>query len=346
MHGELSSQESNVVIALATWNGERYLEEFLASVRDQSSTDWLLLVRDDGSTDATPVILDEAESADSRIVVLRDGGGRLGVTENFAALLQAACDRGADYVFLADQDDVWQAGKVLKQMDAMQDTEKRVPANTPVLVYSDLTVTDEHLRVTGESFMRDALSSFDERSLLRTLLAHNVIPGCAMLLNRELLRFSLPMPAPAPVHDWWIALCAAVAGECVAIPDRTILYRQHGANAIGAIDCRDTFSSVKRLPIGSFRRWLSVFADHVEQTNELRHRLHERSPKHANDATRLLDDFCDACGERLSFLRRISRIRKLGLPQTEFTRRLAFWIRLMLLDLVRSGHRSPDRESM
>jgi glycosyltransferase involved in cell wall biosynthesis len=42
-----------VDILLATYNGEKYLEEQLKSIVNQTHTNWNLIIRDDGSTDNT-----------------------------------------------------------------------------------------------------------------------------------------------------------------------------------------------------------------------------------------------------------------------------------------------------
>src|SRR5262249_43646609 len=59
---------------------------------------------------------------------------------------------------------------------------------------------------------------------------------------RELLR---QPPADVAMHDWWCACVASAFGRVVAVHEPTILYRQHGANSIGA---RDKRLSLTRLP--------------------------------------------------------------------------------------------------
>ena len=95
----LSSQSSEVFVVLATYNGARYVNDQIESIRRQSYPEWTLLIRDDQSTDATGRILHELAAADKRIQVLDDGGARLGAAQNFGRLLQEAYDRGARYVF-------------------------------------------------------------------------------------------------------------------------------------------------------------------------------------------------------------------------------------------------------
>ena len=74
-----------VFIALATYQGAKYLRPLIQSIRRQSYADWTLLARDDGSTDTTPKILRELARRDARIAVLSDGGGHEGAVGNFGA---------------------------------------------------------------------------------------------------------------------------------------------------------------------------------------------------------------------------------------------------------------------
>ena len=65
------------------------------------------------------------------------------------------------------------------------------------------------------------------------LLSINQVTGCAMLVNRALLQAALPLPGSALMHDWWCALLAAGGGRQF-VDQALVLYRQHGANQLGA----------------------------------------------------------------------------------------------------------------
>jgi len=42
-----------VDILMATYNGEKYLNDQISSIISQTYKDWILFIRDDGSTDGT-----------------------------------------------------------------------------------------------------------------------------------------------------------------------------------------------------------------------------------------------------------------------------------------------------
>jgi glycosyltransferase involved in cell wall biosynthesis len=288
-----------------------------------------MLVRDDGSSDATLSILREMAAEEERLMILQDGCTRCGPTRNFGRLLQSAWELEAEYVFLADQDDVWLSSKISRQMDAMGSAEAAAASGTPILVYSDLTVVDVRLQTMHASFFRRARFHLDDRQPLKTLLAHNFIPGCAMLINRPLLELVLPLPSVAPMHDWWIALCAATAGQLAFLPEATLLYRQHGGNAVGAPGFWAAFNPLRTSWKKRWERGLLNFLRHVKQTKALQRRLQERLPACCRETLRLLTDYCRLFDTPAGALHRIRGMHQIGVPQTDFVRRLVFYARIL-----------------
>lgn len=224
--------DAMVEICLATFSGERFLESFYASIAAQSHSNWRLLVRDDGSIDSTRKIIERLARNDPRVIPIADCLGCLGVVKNFSAILDRCA---AQYVMLADQDDVWYSDKIRDSLDALRALQARnAQPEIPLLVFTDLRVVDEALNVINESFIRmQRLDSLRCPSFIQ-VLTQNVAPGCTMLMNRALLDAALPIPPEAAMHDWWLMLVAAAIGKVGFVAKPTLAYRQHGSNLIGA----------------------------------------------------------------------------------------------------------------
>ena len=217
-------------------DAEQFLPDFLRSLAGQTHTDWRLWVRDDGSGDRSVEIIRAAAAADSRIRLLHVGGPRLGVAGGFGWLLERLPDDAA-YVMCGDADDVWLPHKIALTLAAMRSAESAAGDSTPVLVHTDLTVVDAALRVQHPSFW--SFSGFDpEPATLRRLVVRNVVTAPTVMLNRPLRLLVGRTPAGALFQDWWYALVAAAFGRVVAVREATVLYRQHGANAVGARKAR------------------------------------------------------------------------------------------------------------
>ena len=60
---------TSVAILMSTYNGEKYLQAQIDSIKNQSESDWKLYIRDDGSTDGTEDIIRKNTAQDSRICI-------------------------------------------------------------------------------------------------------------------------------------------------------------------------------------------------------------------------------------------------------------------------------------
>lgn len=266
-------------IVLATFNGERFLPMLFDSLRAQTERNWRLLVGDDASTDGTMPQLQAFAAVDDRVDILAAASGRLGACANFARVLEAGRAAGAEYFALCDQDDVWRADKLARMRAALADVDPSVPA----LAYADLALADEAGRSLGSSHFARAGAMQVREGVDIWLLAHNLIPGCAMVGNRALLELALPLPAAVAHHDWWLLLLAAAAGEVIAVDAELTDYRQHGGNLIGAASpLRRAAAFVPdfsaRFAAARLQYWLAVdqAAALLKRATQRRVRLHAR----------------------------------------------------------------------
>lgn len=202
-----------ISICIATYNGARYIGEQLASILKQLSAEDEVVVSDDGSTDGTLDIVRSFNDCRIRIV---DGPQRHSPTLNFEWALRNA---KGEYIFLADQDDVWLEGKVRRCVDELQMCD---------CVVSDARVTDSLLNTTSESLFQ---LMHVRRGRLSNLLWRNGYTGCCMAFKREVLSKALPFPTDIPMHDIWIGNVAAFCGRLRFIDDRLLLFRRHDATA-------------------------------------------------------------------------------------------------------------------
>lgn len=104
-----------VSVLMTVLDGERFLDEAIASVIGQDFADFELVVVDDGSTDATPAILNAWARREPRIRVLRSDEHR-GISR--AANLGLDAVRGA-YVARLDADDLCLPGRLAAQVELL-----------------------------------------------------------------------------------------------------------------------------------------------------------------------------------------------------------------------------------
>ena len=217
-------------IILSTYNGTRYLTEQLESVLKQTYQNWHLIVRDDGSTDDTVEIAKRYAAQFPGRITYIDDRENLGACRSFAKLLS---ETKASYVMFCDQDDVWLPHKIEITLNKMLAMELECGKAVPILVHTDLQVVDSNLKLLDASYWN--YRKIDpSRDRLNYLLSQNIVTGCAMMINSALREKVKYIPQEALMHDWWLALIAAVFGRIFHISEATICYRQHGKNTLGA----------------------------------------------------------------------------------------------------------------
>lgn len=92
---------AKAVVIVPVWNGEKVIEECLASILDQSNRSFDCVVVNDGSTDATMDIVDRVIKGDGRFKVVQQEHQGLSVARNAGI---AASD--ADIILHLDADDL------------------------------------------------------------------------------------------------------------------------------------------------------------------------------------------------------------------------------------------------
>lgn len=221
----------DVLILLATHNGEPWLPELFASLRAQTYAEWQVLIRDDASTDRTIALCEEFARADERVRVLPGEKAKpQGPMANFAALMGCAVKTPSALVFFCDQDDLWHHEKVetfVRHRMTLDDL--------PTLLASDLDLIDgQEEELSSKTFWKVQNIPRDGPIELMDLCSRNFFPGCSMCIDSQLLDAALPIPDSAIMHDWWVALVAAAVGRIDRVRPPLTKYRQHQRNYTGA----------------------------------------------------------------------------------------------------------------
>ncbi len=263
------SEGERLSVALCTYNGAKYLREQLDSIASQTYPPDELVVCDDRSVDGSVEIAKTFASRAPFPVRLYVNEEGLGTIKNFESAI-GLCE--GDFVALSDQDDVWLPNKLEVTLRAMREAEDRYGVATPILVHTDLRVVDPERRLIAPSFYKHQGYRRSHKNPLAKLLVKNYVTGCTLMMNRALRNAGLPIPREAMMHDWWLALVAAALGRVVSLPEATVLYRQHGGNAVGA-----GRRSLKRHILG-WREFTTKIKTRLLQSKALGEYLSGRSP--------------------------------------------------------------------
>jgi glycosyltransferase involved in cell wall biosynthesis len=197
---------------MATCNGGKYLKKQIESILKQLGADDELIISDDSSTDNTAEIVGSFQ--DRRIQFLGDNAYHNSIFNFENALSHAA----GDYIFLADQDDIWHESKVSTVLPLLAQFD---------LVVSDCAIVDENENVISPSFFQWRNSG---PGLLKNILRNSYL-GCCMAFRSSLLLLALPFPARIPMHDIWLGALADLKGKVFFCNEKLVYYRRHNANA-------------------------------------------------------------------------------------------------------------------
>ena len=208
-----------VSVAIATWNGAKYLREQLETIYGQTGgiPELEVVASDDASTDGTVAILAEyARSRGLRYVV---NPSRLGLVRNFERAISLCT---GELIALADQDDLWKPHKLATLVENLGDFTLIYCNSQEVLCPDGQTRLD-----TSTQQVIDFARLSGTGRLSRNLLAENWVVSHTLLFRRELVRQALPIPPHQPYHDGWLALVASKLGGIKYLDQRLQVYRQH-----------------------------------------------------------------------------------------------------------------------
>lgn len=301
---------NKVTVLLGLYNGGASLRPQLDSYLAQTLKPHRIIASDDGSTDGSRAVFDRFAKEAAAVGVdchLIDGPAS-GLTANFLHLLaQPAPDTA--YVALSDQDDIWLPGK-------LEDAVHRLAPyrETPALLGTR----------SWEWFPQT-----DQRQLSRPIpgpypfchaLTQNFAGGNTMMLNQAGLRLVLhalpPQDCAPAVHDWWLYQVLSGAGGAVLFSDTPhILYRQHGANQIGANrGLRSRITRLNAMLRGTYHQW---------NTQNIA-ALQSAKPLLTPEALEILEHFTAArCG---TLPARLRMLRETGLHRKGAVNQVSLWL--------------------
>ena len=205
-------------VALATYNGQAYVAEQLASIARQTHLPAEVVVIDDFSRDATP-------------------------------------DIARSWIALCDQDDIWENDKLELLTSAItSDPAASLVFTDASLIDQEAEVLPGSVWQTTRVDFDPRSNGYEPEDAFDFHLNHSVVMGATSAVPGWMREVALPFPdivGPRPVpwklHDGWLALVAATRGHVIALPEKTIRYRVHPHQEVGVGDTgRDQHSLSQR----------------------------------------------------------------------------------------------------
>ena len=158
-----------ISIIIPCFNSEKYINNCLNSVLNQTHKNLEIIIIEDYSNDNTYSILSDFSKIDSRIILLKNSQN-LGVS--YSRNLGLSIAKG-DYICFLDSDDIWDLHKVEKQLGFMLKKECS-------LSYTLFTIFDDD--------SRNPLNNLPDQVNFDNLLFGNSIALSSTMLNRSSIK--------------------------------------------------------------------------------------------------------------------------------------------------------------
>lgn len=207
-------------ICIATYNGERFIEEQITSILHQIDNEDEIIVVDDCSKDNTINILKSFN--DSRIKIFINEVNR-GHVFSFEKSISLAKN---EIIFMSDQDDIWLENRyLLLKKELIQNDVLLVSSNSGFIDSKGDKLDINLIRLKKEDSSKYFLN------IVNIFLGKAGYYGCCMAFKKELIEFILPYPSYIESHDLWIAMVANYKKSNLHLDSKTLARRIHGANA-------------------------------------------------------------------------------------------------------------------
>lgn len=215
-----------ISIALCTFNGEKYIQEQLESLLNQTHQPDEIIISDDGSTDNTVKIVQDILEKSSIHYILYQQSPSLGVFKNFEFSL-SQCN--GDLVFPCDQDDIWKSNKIEAHLEVHQ-----LHPNVH-LVYSNADVVFEKIdHFLYPLWPSKSIQDQSYSSINNLLYKGKSIAGFCLSIRQAFLKSLFPFPEGI-YHDDWMVCCASLDQGIYGLYESLAYYRQHGNNVVGIV---------------------------------------------------------------------------------------------------------------
>lgn len=200
---------------MCTYNGNKFLDEQIASILKQDYPVYELIISDDLSTDDTWQKLEHWRKKSTCIKIFRNDVN-LGYNKNFEKAIQLAT---GELIALSDQDDIWLPQKISRLVNTF--------SNDDTILSHCRSVRFEKGRLR---FKSASLHNHFAGNDTRKLFMFNQINGHNIMFRKELVDKIVPIPV-GMMYDWWIAVMASCYGNIASVDEYLVHHRIHKENS-------------------------------------------------------------------------------------------------------------------
>ena len=239
-----------ISVALCTYNGAKYIKEQIDSILNQTKKVDEIIVCDDCSSDKTIEILNAYAAKNPGLFKIYINEKNLRSVKNFEKSISLTL---GEYIFLADQDDIWVENKVEEMLGYF----KMNP--TCLALFSDGFLLSEKQLIINKTNLWSSVF-FNPKQFLNPshlylflILKRNAVTGATLCIKKETKQLIFPFPILKDFHhDYWIAYLLAQTNQLNFINKKLIKYRLHQNQQVGTTIKNSYFKILKNKWIDKF----------------------------------------------------------------------------------------------
>lgn len=251
---------TRISIAMATYNGARFIGEQLNSIAAQTVLPAELVVTDDCSTDATLEIVERVARTAPFAVRVHRNPTRLGFNRNFERAL-SLCE--GDLIFISDQDDIWYEHKLERVTTLLQAAPDRL-----ALIHDEHIVDAGGRKFDTTYFGNVRRLGFSDREHLS---------GNCTAMKRALLDVLMPFPDGIN-YDYWIGWVADILGARIVLDEPLQAYRRHELNSSAPVLAEEKPSQLSIFLRSGMADPRPVWRTNIHGLQLVAERIEERAP--------------------------------------------------------------------
>lgn len=274
----MTSNIDKISVAMATYNGGKYLKSQIESICEQTIRPHEIVVSDDNSDDDTINIIKNFTETykDINFKIIKNDV-RLGFAKNF---INSIIHTTGDLIFLSDQDDIWDLNKIEEYILCIDKFQTK-------LVFSDVNYIDENDHDIVKKFVFNSKFSFyiDSSILQKEYIQYDFgnvaknfnLPGMTFAFTSD-LRDQITelckrdLLSNITYHDVLISYLGVRSCPIIYINKKLVNYRLHSGNSIG----------INQFDSGNFdrKKWIENLLMNQEYIYEIESNLPDKNSKY------------------------------------------------------------------
>jgi len=240
-----------VSVIIPCYNHEKYIEQALKSVFEQTYTNIEIIVIDDGSSDNSVKVLKEIQKQHDFTLITQSN---MGVCKT---LNKAILHSNGKYIALLASDDYWDKTKIEKQVRLLE------TSTNSEFCYTQAKEFDENDTSYEKIFPKKPLTG----KVLKQVFIRQHVPAGSIMFSRELFDKLHGFDENLKEEDWDFVIRSAAQTEFSAVPEPLFYYRSHEKNIMKTRKRKEIFRQkalllTKNFDLVSPYRWFLSITIH------------------------------------------------------------------------------------